>query len=104
MGISQQHFTDKNGAPDGGSTTGTGFQINWQKGPLVIDGQHLVQNGAFVEDIIHAAKGRLEYYQTTKFACTYNRDAIALLDEALRALSDRTTNRKERGVEGTHAE
>lgn len=46
------HFAvDGNGNPAGGESTGTGFQIEWQDGPLKGDGEWQVPNGAFVEDV-----------------------------------------------------
>lgn len=75
--------------------------IRWQQGPLVIDGQRNEPNGCFVETVIEAAKQRLEYYQTTRFACTENAEMIGHLEAALEAAHDRTRRREERGVEGT---
>lgn len=95
--ITQQHFNDVNGNPAGGYTTGKGIGIEWQNGPL--DGG---PNGAFVEEVIKAAIGRLKFYQGGKFAGRENALAITKLEEALHWLRDRTDDRKSRGVEGTH--
>lgn len=100
--IGQQHNTDDQGRPAGGHTEGIGFQIDWQNGPLMIDGERRDPNGAFVEDVIQAAIGRLEHYQESKFQCQENADAIDFLSLALGRLDDRTHAREERGVEGTH--
>lgn len=111
-----KHFNDDQGNPAGGVTTGTGFCITWQNGPL---GRHedgctpgngscvqgctrQPQNGAFVEDVIYAAMDRLGYYQASKFACQANAEAIAHLKSALDALNRRTADREARKVEGTH--
>lgn len=55
--IHQQHDTDANGNPAGGATTGRGFRIDWQNGPLAVDGVRREPTGAFVEDVIAAALG-----------------------------------------------
>jgi len=103
----QQDFTaindlDENGNPDGGYAGGIGFSIEWQRGPLSVDGLRKEPNGAFVETIIAAAKQRIEHYQSTRFACEENADAIVLLNQALNRLDYRTRRRMEAGVEGTH--
>lgn len=100
--IEQTHDLDENGNPAGGTTTGTGIEIHWQNGPLVVDGQRREPTGAFVEGVIQAAIGRLEYYNQTKFRCRENSLAITKLEEALHWLQHRTADREQRGVEGTH--
>ena len=96
------HFTDPDGNPAGGATYGVGFAIAWQTGPLVDGDVRQEPNGAFVEEIINAAIDRLEYYQSTKFACRNNQEAIQHLQLAVVALNFRTLDRESRGVEGTH--
>lgn len=100
--ITQAHLTDDNGNPAGGTTSGNGFFIEWQNGPLVVDGVRREPNGAFVEDLIAAILGRLEFYNSTKFRCRENSLAITKLEEALHWLDHRTADRERRGVEGTH--
>jgi hypothetical protein len=102
--IEQTHRLDDDGNPAGGTTHGLGFAIHWQDGPLQDSegGTRKQPNGAFVEGVIAAAIGRLEHYQSTKFACPENEEAIAFLDLALDALDRRTRDREARGVEGTH--
>jgi hypothetical protein len=105
--ISEWHHVDHQGYPAGGDTSGRGFMIRWQDGPLAVDGVRKEPNGAFVEDIIAAAIGRIEFYQTTaggRFACEENADALVALKEAALRLDDRTKAREARGVEGTHAQ
>lgn len=97
-----QHLSDREGRPAGGDSTGVGFRICWQNGPLQQGEKRKPANGAFVEDVILAAKDRLDYYQETQFACEHNRDAIDYLMAALEALRSRTEDREKRGVEGTH--
>jgi len=100
--ITENHMSDENGNPAGGTTTGTGIDIKWQEGPLNIDGVRREPNGAFVEDVIKAAVGRLKHYQASKFVCRENALAITKLEEALHWLDHRTKDREDRGVEGTH--
>lgn len=101
--ITSNHWTDEAGTPTGGATFGRGFAISWQNGGLAEpDGTRKEPNGAFVEDIIVAARDRLRFYQRSKFACQHNADALELLGKALERLDDRTSERTRRGVEGTH--
>jgi hypothetical protein len=101
--IYEQHDTDANGNPSGGVTIGRGFTIAWQNGPLAVDGVRREPTGAFVEDIVAAAIGRMEHYQASRFACAENQDALDYLKAAAARLDARTKNRQTRGVEGTHA-
>lgn len=95
--IFQEHYVTAEGEPYGGETVGVGFTIQWQKGLV---GQ--TQNGAFVEDVIEAAKGRMEHYQETKFNCDKNALCIAHLEAALKCLRDRMEDRVQRGVANSH--
>lgn len=99
------NYSDSQGNPAGGCVTGTGIAIDWQNGPLMVDGQRQQPNGAFVEDVIAAVLQRIQYYQEAaggKFRCRQNAIAITKLEEALFWLRDRTEERERRGVEGTH--
>ena len=96
------HFSDLDGNPTGGTTFGQGFAIGWQNGPLGRGDDRQVPNGAFVEQIIEAAIDRLEYYQSSKFCCLENAQAISALQLALKHLTDRTERREIQGTEGTH--
>jgi len=100
--IRQHHDTDGNGNPAGGHSAGRGFDIEWQSGPLAVDGVRREPNGAFVEDIIAAAIGRIEYYQASRFHSLHNAVALGHLRAAAEALAERTADREHRGVEGTH--
>lgn len=100
---------DAAGNAAGGSVRGTGISIDWQDGPLNVDGERHERNGAFVEDVIGAAIERLTAYQEGpvrggqgKFRCRENALAITKLEEALHWLQHRTRDREARGVEGTH--
>ena len=100
--IDGRHATDAGGNPAGGRTIGLGIDINWQDGPLRVNGVSREPNGAFVEGIIEAALDRLYFYQSSKFRCRENALAITHLEEALHWCHHRTAGREERGVEGTH--
>ena len=103
--LHQEHDIDANGNPSGGLTIGTGLDIKWQNGPLGRGVDRKEPNGAFVEDVLRAAIGRLEFYQTAsnrKFACRENAIALTHLETALLWLGKRTSDREERDVEGTH--
>lgn len=65
--IIEEHRLDAAGNPTGGLTRGVGIFITWQDGPLGRDLRRSEPNGAFVEGVIAAALGRLEYYQESKF-------------------------------------
>lgn len=96
------HYSDSDGNPAGGMSNATGIVVDWQNGPLVLDGQRVGPNGAFVETVIRIAKDRLEYYQTTRFGCAENAAAILKLDEALAAIAERLQRRATSGIEGSH--
>jgi hypothetical protein len=100
--ITENHVTDENGNPTGGTTTGVGISISWQNGPLGRGDDRQAANGAFTEGVIQSAIGRLEFYQASKFASSYNAEALTHLRLALEALERRTTDREKRAVEGTH--
>ncbi len=108
--IVETHDVDKNGNPTGGYSTGVGIDIRWQNGPLrelaAVAGEPPTeiarQNGAFIEGVINAALGRLEFYQKSKFRCRENAMAIASLEIASMWLHKRTADREVQGIEGTH--
>lgn len=101
-GIVQHFITDSNGNPAGGVSQARGILVAWQNGPLGTGAERQEPNGAFVEDVIKIALGRLEFYQDSKFNCEENAIAINSLRTALQALRLRTAKRELRGVEGTH--
>ena len=94
--------SDDQGRPAGGCTHGRGFTIAWQDGPLGTGPDRIEPNGAFVEDVITAAIGRIEFYQASEFTSEYNARALTHLYAARDALRARTRDREARGVEGTH--
>lgn len=101
LGFKSEHWLDQKGHPTGGATFGTGFAIAWQNGPLGRGEDRREPNGAFVEDVIDAARDRLAFYQE-HFPCPENEVAIGHLNNALRVLDERTKEREARAVEGTH--
>ena len=103
QGHYKEHWLDANDNPAGGVSYGKGFAISWQNGPLGRGNDRKEPNGAFVEDVIQAVIGRIEFYQSSKFACQENADALVALYEAAKRLDDRTKEREVRAVEGTHA-
>jgi len=100
--LEQIHSLDNDGNPAGGGTIGRGIEIVWQNGPLGRGENRREPNGAFVEGVIQAAIGRLEFYQSSKFKCRENALAITKLQEALHWCQHRTADREVRSVEGTH--
>lgn len=103
QGHHEEHWSDSSGNPAGGVSSGRGFTISWQNGPLGRGDARREPNGAFVEDVIAAVIGRIEFYQRSRFACGENEDALASLRRAAVYLDDRTKAREARAVEGTHA-
>lgn len=100
----QPHYhiqTLQDGKPFGGQASGTGFNINWQEGPLVVEGERQSPNGAFVETILEVAKERLEFFQQSPFKCEENEEAIEAIADALFILNRRTSRRTDEGKEGT---
>lgn len=104
QGHFEEHWNDANGNPAGGVSTGIGFTISWQNGPLGRSGtsERHGPNGAFVEDVIQAVIGRIEFYQASRFSCQDNLDALKHLQVAAECLDHRTKDREARTVEGTH--
>ena len=76
----------------GGTTSGCGFHIDWQVGPIPEGGR---ANGAFVEDIIKAAIDRIEFYQKTRFACGRNKSTLRHLCLALESQEARMQDQAE---------
>ena len=104
QGFFDEHWTDENDNPVGGVSTGKGFTISWQNGPLGRIGtdKRSEPNGAFVEDIIGAVKGRFKFYQEGEFACEENAQCIELLTQIEEICQVRTQRRIAAQTEGTH--
>ena len=102
-GYFQEHWQEEQtGNPSGGISSGRGFTISWQNGPLGRGNDRKEPNGAFVEDVLDAVIERIEFYQHSKFECSENADALLALREAAKFLDMRTKGREAREVEGTH--
>jgi len=102
MDFFSEHWVDSDENPAGGVSSGLGFNISWQMGPLGRGKDRRIPNGAFVEKIIFAAIDRIQFYQKSKFKCDENATALLHLQDALYALETRTAGREARGTEGTH--
>ena len=104
QGFFQEHWNDEDGNPAGGVSTGRGFAVSWQNGPLgkIDSPERREPNGAFVEDIIAVAIGRVEFYEDSKFSCEENRETIKHLKDALAVQESRTARRTDAKTEGTH--
>jgi hypothetical protein len=72
-------------------------QINFQEGPC----KEVGVNGVANEDLLNMVLIRLRYFQTTKYACEENAQAIREIEYALASLFERTNKREERNVLGT---
>lgn len=103
QGHFEEHWSDTNENPAGGVSSGRGFTISWQNGPLGRGNERREPNGAFVEDVISAVIGRIEFYQSSRFNCASNDEALFHLRKAADSLDARTREREIRDVEGTHA-
>lgn len=101
-GFFEEHWSDEQKRPAGGVTSGRGFTISWQNGPLGRPHMRREPNGAFVEDVLAAVIARLDFYQASEFACEENAEALMRLRAAASILDLRTQRRESRGVEGTH--
>ena len=94
------HWLDEKGNPGGGYYAVPGLSAIFQNGPVQEQGQ----NGAQVEDLLQAARERLEFLNTAaegKFASQYNAGAVAAIRQAEEMLNLRTAERQQRGVGGT---
>lgn len=102
QGHFEEHWCDADGNPAGGVSSGRGFVCSWQNGPLGRGNDRREPNGCFVEDVIQAVIGRIEFYQQSRFACQDNEDALSFLRATADVLDHRTRDREARQVEGTH--
>lgn len=104
--VTVRNYLDADGNPAGGYAHGVGFCVSFQDGPRgKADGGALnPPNGAFVEDLLVAARQRLEFFQTSRFTHPANVDAIAAIDGAIGALHLRANERAVRGVLGRNVE
>lgn len=76
------------------------LMIEWQDG-IIPPGES--QNGAFVEDVLEAARQRLLWFNShDRFRCRENSLAITKIEEALQWLDWRTRKRVAENVENTY--
>jgi hypothetical protein len=73
-------------------------KINFQNGPIKENGVNGCQNEDLLSIVIH----RLDGFQAGEFRCRENAIALTKIQEALHWLNHRTTDRKNRNVEGTN--
>lgn len=74
------------------------FALVFQHGPIAEVGV----NGITNEALLAIVMDRLEGFQSGRYACEENADALDHVRAALNALDQRTQRRIARGVEGTH--
>ena len=72
-------------------------RVQFQEGPV----EEVGVNGCHHEDLIVVVIDRLQHYQAGEYACRENDQVLTKLEEALMWLRKRTTDRENRGVEGT---
>lgn len=70
--------------------------INFQEGVVQNDNP----NGVSIESLLAVCADRLEGFQTGKFPCTENAEALEHINMAMDALKGRTISRLARNVEG----
>lgn len=99
-----RNYVDAAGNPSGGYAHGPGMCVSFQDGPRGRDagGELLPANGAFVEDLLVAARQRLAFFQESKFAHDSNDECIRHLDYCIDALHARAKERASRGVLGAN--
>lgn len=95
-----ENWDDEHGNPAGGVSTGVGYTISWQNGPL----GHNPRNGAFLEEVLVALQERLSFFQEGRFPCPENEQALAHLKAASEAMAARKERRTLAGVQGLHIE
>jgi hypothetical protein len=88
QGYHAEHWFDADGNPAGGVSTGRGFTISWQHGPLGKMGtiDYKEPNGAFVENVLQAVIERIEFYQASRFPHQEYADALIALHTAAKLL------------------
>lgn len=72
-------------------------RVSFQNGPIKENGV----NGCHQEDLLAIVIDRLQGFQAGEYACRENAIALTKLEEAMMWLNKRTTDRQNRGVEGT---
>lgn len=75
------------------------YRVSFQNGPISADNP---PTGIHNEDLVSIVIDRLRGFQSGKFACRENAEAMTHFEEGLMWLQKRTRDRMARGVEGTH--
>jgi hypothetical protein len=94
-----RHWTNPDGTHDGSISSGTGYLITWQRGPLS-EGR----NGAFLTEVLGSVIDQVHYFRNlnSDFDCEENVQAEHHLKLALAALERRLQRRYAEGILGTH--
>jgi hypothetical protein len=74
------------------------LDIQFQDGPIIECGVNGISN----EALLAIVADRLQGFQSGKYACEENANALQAVESALDWMKRRTAKRIERGVEGTH--
>lgn len=96
VNVKPEHFTEQE-KKDGINEKSLGI-IYFQTGPIKEAGV----NGYMDENLLAIVIDRLEGFQSGKYACEENAQALEAIRTGLAFLQDRTKRREEAGVEGTH--
>ncbi len=82
--------------PNQNNERGYTATIHFQNGPIL---EHGV-NGVTNESLLAVVADRLRGFQSGRFACRENGEALTHIEEAIHWLQQRTIQRQRRGVEG----
>ena len=82
--------------PNQNNERGYTATIHFQHGPIVENGV----NGITNEALLAVVADRLRGFQSGRFACRENGEALTKIEEAMHWLQQRTIQRQRRGVEG----
>ena len=93
-----QNWTNSDNSHAGGVSTGVGYTISWQRGPLNEAGR----NGAFLLEVLASCESQLEYFQNSPWACAENQEALDSLKNTIALLERRRAKREDAGTLGTH--
>ena len=105
-----RNWVDEDGDPAGGyfvlyvhEGPGKGKRLegNFQDGPLGRGKCRREPNGCFVEDLLEVCEARMKFYQSSRFKCGENAEALDHISDALMCIRSRTERREAEGVEGT---
>lgn len=92
-----ENWTNADNTHAGGVSTGIGYTISWQRGPL----NEVGRNGAFLIEVLQSCLNQVEYFQKTFLPGEENEAAIDHLNAAIAALESRRNKRKQAGTLGT---